>query len=215
MEDLLQNANNPVWHDGESTKLVYDYPLPRSPWKAGRWSLRDWRSMAERHVVVDHSGKRYGLLDGVPEAELYEMGGFWCAKSPQSHVGPFLNAVDFLIPDGTPVLAAQEGEILRVMESNTEWGDGSEFRDKVNFIDIVHASGEISEYCHLAPHSVSAFRLRVGSGVKKGQIIGTVGKTGWTDRDHLHLVVYRDDNGNPANPLDEGRKFKSLRIRFE
>lgn len=215
MKDLIQNANNSFWHDGESTEFIYRFPLPTSPWKSGRWTLQNWKNVARHHIVTDHAGRRYRLLNGIPEDELYEMGGFYCAKSPQSHIGPFLNAIDFLVPDGTPVLAAQEGEILRVMEASTEWGDDPEYRDTVNFIDVVHASGEISEYCHLAPRSVSALGLRVGSGVKQGQIIGRVGKTGWTDRDHLHFVVYRDDNGNPKNPLDEGRKFKSLRIRFQ
>lgn len=210
----MQSADSPVWYDREVTKLFYGYPVPHTPWKAGRWTLRGWRSVASRHWVVDMTGKRYGLLDDIPEGELYRLGPFWCAKSPQSHVGPFLNAIDFLVPDGTPVLAAQEGEIIRVCESNTEWGDGTEFRDKLNFVDVVHESGEISEYCHLAQGSVSAQGLRVGSGVKQGQIIGTVGKTGWTDRDHLHFIVFRDDNANPNNPLEEGRKFKSLVARF-
>ena len=215
MADLLNNADNPVWHDRENAKLTFGYPVPLSPWKAGLWTWRNWQNIAAKHVVVDQSGNRYGLLDNIPEGELYERGGFWCTKSSQSHIGPFLYAIDFLVPDGTPVLAAQEGEITRITDGNTAWGDGPEFRDKVNFVDIVHASGETSEYCHIAAGSVAALGLRVGSGVKKGQMIGRVGKNGWTDRDHLHLVVYRDDNANPNNPLEPGRRFKSLRIQFE
>jgi len=144
---------------------------------------------------------------------LYECHGIWCARSPQSHVGPYLHAIDFLIPDGTPILAAQSGSVERFSDENNVWGDDPEFRDSVNFIDIRHAFGEVTEYCHLKKGSIRARGIKVGDFVKCGQIIGETGKTGWTDRDHLHFIVFRDDEGNPDNPL-QGRKFKSLSIRF-
>jgi murein DD-endopeptidase MepM/ murein hydrolase activator NlpD len=123
---------------------------------------------------------------------------------------PFLNVVDFLIPDGTPVLAAQEGKIVELVEHNTEWGDGDKYRDTLNFMTLVHQSGELTQYCHLAKGAVSALGLQVGSGVKQGQRIATVGKTGWTDRDHLHFLAFRYDKRNPDNPFG----FKSLVPRF-
>jgi murein DD-endopeptidase MepM/ murein hydrolase activator NlpD len=210
MDDLQKHANLPLWHDGEGTKLEFRYPLPIHPLLAGRWTLRGWKYVSQHQVVATMSGERYGLLEGIPAGEVYERDGFWCARSPQSHIGPFLNAIDFLVPDGIPVLASQEGEILEVVEHNDRWGDGDEFRDTLNFITLVHASGELTQYCHLARGSVAQQQLRVGSGVKMGQRIGTVGKTGWTDRDHLHFIVFRDDTRDPNNPFG----FKSLVPRF-
>lgn len=50
--------------------------------------------------------------------------------------------------------------------------------------------------------------IEIGQYVKKGQPIGIVGKSGWTDRDHLHFIVYRKDKNFPFG-------FKSLKIKFE
>jgi len=172
-------------------------------------SARGWKSVAERHVV-DPLVAPYTLIHGVPKDELYERDVFWCAKSPQSHMGPFLNAVDFLVPDGTPVLAAAEGEIIEVVEGNTKWGDGDQYRDTLNFMTLEHRFGELTQYCHLVKSSVTALGLRVGSKVKQGQHIATVGKTGWTDRDHLHFLAFRDDRRNQENPFGS----KSLIPRF-
>jgi len=209
MDEIRKVANHPMWHDGERSVLEFCYPVPVTPWQAGYRTLRGWKSLAERHIV-DKKIAPYTLVDSVPEDELYEMGVFWCAKSPQSHMGPFLNAVDFLVPDGTPILAAAEGEIVELVEDNTEWGDGDRYRDTLNFMTLVHQSGELTQYCHLAKNSVSQLGLRVGSGIKQGQRIATVGKTGWTDRDHLHFLVFRDDKKNLENPFG----FKSLVPRF-
>lgn len=215
MDELQAVANHPIWHDGEESRGQYGYPVPATPWKAGRWTWRNWKNLAARTVVVNDKGERYTLIEGIPEGELYERNGIWCAKSPQSHLGPFLHAIDFLVPDGTPVLAVQNGTVKRFYDGDNEWGDGPRFRDKVNFMDIEHACqyGEVTEYCHLAKGSVTALGIKWGDSVKKGQVIGMVGKTGWTDRDHLHFIVFRNDDHNPDNPL-EGTKFKSLRVRF-
>lgn len=209
MDEIQRVADNPVWHDGERSRLEFCYPLPITPWRAGRWTLRSWKAVAE-HYIVDKKRAPYTLVGGIPKDDLYEEGAFWCAKSPQSHMGPFLNAIDFLVPDGTPVLAAAEGKIIELVENNTKWGDGDQYRDALNFVTLVHSCGELMQYCHLARGSVSASGLRVGSEVKQGQHIATVGKTGWTDRDHLHFLAFRDDRGNSDNPFG----FKSLIPRF-
>lgn len=213
MDELRSVADNHFWHDGERSRGQYCCPIPATPWKAGIWTLRDWKSLAARHVVNDGKVKPYTLIEGVPAEHLYELNGIWCAKSPESHIGPFLHAIDFLVPDGTPVLAAQCGRVVRFVDGNDEWGDGPGFRDKVNYIDISHSYDETTEYCHLAKSSVRALGIKPGDWVEQGQVIGVVGKTGWTDRDHLHFVVLRDDSHNPANPL-AGRKYKSLLVRF-
>ena len=209
MEEIQRLADHPMWHDGEQSKLELVFPIPTSPWRAGRWTLRNWRRVAEHHIV-DRRLAPYTLIDGVPQDELYKRDGFWCSKSPQSHRGPFLNATDFLIPDGTSVLAGEEGEIIEIVEHNTKWGGGDQYRDMLNFMTLVHRCGELTQYGHLAKNSVSALGLRIGSRVKQGQRIATVGKTGWTDRDHLHFLVFRDDKGNTDNPFG----FKSLVPRF-
>lgn len=114
-------------------------------------------------------------------------------NSPESHIGPFKNALDFMVPDGTLVLTAADGIIFELEDESSSWGNGPEFRDYLNYLTLAHKNGEYSQYCHLALNSVSKLGLKVGSRVKRGEIIGVVGKTGWTDSDHLHFVVYKVD----------------------
>ena len=72
---------------------------------------------------------------------------------------------------------------------------------------IEHPNGEFSQYCHLAKEAAARLGISPGTPVRKGQEIATVGKTGWTERDHLHVVVFRPDN----NPFG----FKSHKIKFQ
>ena len=189
MEELLKYANLEIWSIKESTSQVYHYPI----------------SVSDQEAIV--AGQR--LSQGNPKNELRKVGPFLTATSPHSHIGPFLHAIDFLVPDDTTVLAVQAGIVTEIIESNTEWGDGPEYRDKLNFMTIRHFNGEFSQYCHLAQNSVSNYDLSFRSVVKAGQPIAKVGKTGWTDRDHLHFVIFRRDDSS-ENPFG----FKSLQVEF-
>ena len=137
------------------------------------------------------------------------IGKFTAAKSPNSHIGPFKWAIDFLVPDGTEVLAAEAGQVVKAVDNFTEWGPTEEFRDKLNYLTIQHDNGECSQYCHLAPNSFRETGLKVGDHVEKEQAIARVGKTGWTDRDHLHFIVFRVGT-LPGSPYG----FYSLQVRF-
>ena len=188
MEKIRKIADSPIWNQGKSDG-IYGYPLP-----------------------LDQDFMEAGLKlgRGIPENQIHTLGRFCCAKSPQSHIGPFKWAIDFLVPDGTKILAAETGKIVQVVDTNTKWGDSEKFRDQLNFITIRHANGEFSQYCHVALGSFHDIGLKVGDIIKKGKVIGKVGKNGWTDRDHLHFIIFKTGKieGNPYN-------FYSLQPRFE
>ncbi len=187
MDDIKRWATSPLW-DEEPTRNRYIFPLAIDPNRAKK---EGWR-----------------LAVGNPPDETYELQCFVCAKSPQSHIGPYRWAIDFLVPDGTPVCAAQAGRIVEVQEHSTKWGPTSEYRDMLNYVTLEHVNGEYSQYCHLAPQSVKRRGLKLGNSVKQGQQIATVGKTGWTDRDHLHFIVFRGaQNESPF-------VIKSLKVVF-
>ena len=114
------------------------------------------------------------------------------------------------MPDGTEILAAEDGKIIEAIDNFNTWGPSEKFIDQLNYLTIQHPNGEYSQYCHLAKNSFQNTGLRVGLNVKKGEVIGIVGKTGWTDRDHLHFIVFKVGPiiGSPYT-------FYSLRIRFE
>ena len=187
MDDLLKYADLPIWKVRESSRNKYLYPI----------SKKDKEAISAGDSIAH----------GIPVEQLRKVGPFLTAVSPQSHIGPYLHAIDFLVPDGTAVLAAQDGKIIEDIDYNSEWGDDPKFRDKLNYVTIEHKNNEFSQYCHLAENSVRfGCSLGYGSKVKAGQVIGKVGKTGWTDRDHLHFIVFRRDK----NPF----RFRSLQVRF-
>lgn len=188
MEDLIRLKDDPMWDQG-STGGMYRFPLPTD---------RDFLE----------SGAKLAI--GNPEDETYRIGPYFAAKSPESHISPFKWAIDFLVPDGTEVLAAEDGIIVEVVDNFNEWGSTKEFRDKLNYLTIMHLNGEYSQYCHLKKNSFQETGSKIGDSVRKGQQIAIVGKTGWTDRDHLHFVVFKFKQ-LPRSPWP----YYSLKIRFK
>lgn len=173
MKEFQEKAHLPIWGKERS---ILEYKLPFKVDRLGRIG-RASRKLAKEPTAI-------------PDEELGRVGSVLTAASPQSHIGPFATAIDFLIPDGTKVLAAHNGRIVELQEHSDSWGDGPEYRDLLNYITIEH-NGEFSQYAHLGQNSARALGVSVGQAVEVGQPIATVGKTGWTDRDHLHFIVFK------------------------
>ncbi|MDR2443254.1 MAG: M23 family metallopeptidase [Deltaproteobacteria bacterium] len=98
----------------------------------------------------------------------------------QTRLNGVLNArphagADYLVPEGTPVKAPAAG---RVILTGNHFFAG-------NSIYIDHGQGLISMYFHL-----SAIEVEYGALVKRGQIIGKVGRTGRVTGAHLHYGIY-------------------------
>ena len=94
--------------------------------------------------------------------------------------------VDFAAPTGTPVRAAGRGVVVA-----RQW-KGNYGR----YIRIRHGGGYQTAYAHLRRY---AKRLRRGSRVAQGQVIGYVGSSGLSTGPHLHYEVIRD--GRQINPM--------------
>lgn len=86
---------------------------------------------------------------------------------------------------GTPIYAADSGVV-----EYAGWGTGYG-----NHIDLNHGGGKKTRYAHL-----SAFDVKKGDKVSKGQIIGRMGSTGWSTGPHLHFEVMI--NNKKYNPLN-------------
>ena len=93
----------------------------------------------------------------------------------QSHDG-----VDLAAPVGTPVHAAARGTVTF---AGRETGYGK-------VIKLQNPPPYSTVYAHL---SRFAKGIRSGGTVKRGQVIGYVGKTGWATGPHLHYEVHVDD----------------------
>ncbi len=94
--------------------------------------------------------------------------------------------IDYAAPKGTPVSALGSGTV-----TFKGWKGGYG-----NFVEIRHDSTYTTTYGHLDGY---ADRLRKGSRVQQGQIIGYVGATGLATGPHLDFRFYK--NGTPIDFL--------------
>ena len=69
-------------------------------------------------------------------------------SSSPAHIGKLRNAVDFVTPIGTPVLAAAEGIITHINDDFYVGGPDASYWFFTNFITIRHSNGEFSRYDH-------------------------------------------------------------------
>jgi murein DD-endopeptidase MepM/ murein hydrolase activator NlpD len=159
-------------------------------------------------INIDSLPEARRISLGVPEENLYRLGPFLCGKSPHTHIGDSAWAIDFIVPEGTEVLAACDGEVVAIEDSFNEWGLTPDFAQKTNYITVLHARDEYTQYCHLAPASIQKKGLKIGDRVKEGQVIANVGKTGYMDREHLHFVVCRKDNSCATGGYSVQARFK-------
>jgi murein DD-endopeptidase MepM/ murein hydrolase activator NlpD len=96
------------------------------------------------------------------------------------------NGVDFAAPYGTPVRAVADG----VLEISGYKGSAG------NMVRVKHDERYATEYMHLARITPG---LKVGSHVLRGQVIGSVGRTGLATGTHLHFGFF--DKGKYVDPL--------------
>ena len=101
-------------------------------------------------------------------------------KTPKFHAG-----MDFSANIGTPVYATGDGVV-------TKAGWESLYG---NIIKIDHGFGYATWYAHL-----SAYKVRKGQKVKRGEVIGAVGNTGKSTGPHLHYEVHL--KGRVQNPVN-------------
>ena len=94
------------------------------------------------------------------------------------------NGIDYGAPYGTPILAAEEGTVIKA-EYYGGYG---------NCVFVAHENGIETRYAHM-----SVINVQKGDTVKRGQQIGLVGSTGHSTGPHLHFeVIY---NGRFVNPI--------------
>lgn len=175
---MLLNQNN------EHREGRYRYDL--------EWTVGDKDAMHDNdylYALPYEHGRSYRVLQGY--------------GSRFSHTGLEAYAVDFDMPEGTPVHAARAGVVARVEESHSIgcWRDGC--GRYANFIVILHNDGTTGEYYHLKQDGAL---VDVGDSVARGQKIGLSGNTGHTTMPHLHFAVYR---------ATEWGNTQSIPVRFQ
>ncbi len=102
-----------------------------------------------------------------------------------SHIGR--KALDFNLPEDTPVCAAREGTVIEVKKDSNTGCPHPSCSDQANYVLILHADGSIGNYVHLKHQGAV---VKPGQKVQQGQIIGYSGNTGWSAGPHLHFEVF-------------------------
>jgi len=97
----------------------------------------------------------------------------------------YIAALDFEMPEGTPVYAARAGMIYSYKDNSDESGLTSSYKNKANYIIIRHDDGSFGCYWHLQKNGVLVKKGRVN----KGQQIALSGATGLVIKPHLHFSV--------------------------
>ncbi|MBR6411961.1 MAG: M23 family metallopeptidase [Alphaproteobacteria bacterium] len=98
----------------------------------------------------------------------------------------FHHGVDLAAPKNTPIMAAADGVITQL---GRKGGYGK-------YIRIRHTEGYETAYGHMNGYRQD---LKVGSKVKRGEVIGYVGSTGRSTGPHLHFEVLK--NNKTVNPF--------------
>lgn len=136
-----------------------------------------------------------------------------------SHVGQNRYAVDFDLPEGSPVYAAREGVVIAVKSDSRRGGPSASYTNDANFIFIRHPDNTVGSYVHLMYGGAA---VRPGDSVAAGDLIGYSGNTGFSSGPHLHFDVraadleqgmqsipfsFRDRNGNAVQPVTNGTYY--------
>jgi murein DD-endopeptidase MepM/ murein hydrolase activator NlpD len=111
-------------------------------------------------------------------------------KRYRAHLG-----VDFAAPTGRRIYSTADGKVIH---KGRKGGYG-------HTIIVKHSNGYKSLYAHLSKYSS---RIKVGSRIKQGTLLGYVGTSGRSTGPHLHFGLYK--NGRAVDPLKVMRYSKKV-----
>jgi murein DD-endopeptidase MepM/ murein hydrolase activator NlpD len=142
-------------------------------------------------LLADYEAANANLVRHTPSILPVPADQFVLTSPFGSRVNPFTRAADFhkgldlSAPTGTPIYAAADGVVTfagryPLAQSVNWWRFG-------NVVVLSHADRFITIYGHCDSVSV-----KPGQAIKQGQVIATVGSTGWSTNSHLHYEVRSD-----------------------
>jgi murein DD-endopeptidase MepM/ murein hydrolase activator NlpD len=135
-------------------------------------------------IVGCASGRRTGDTEVVPDGwpvarhSAVVTSEFGATRGRSRHQG-----IDLAAPAGTPVTATADGVVSFAGRSG----------DFGRLVVVDHGGGWQTRYAHL-----KRIKVKEGKKVDRGDVIGTVGKSGNATGNHLHYEVRR--HGHPVNP---------------
>lgn len=141
-------------------------PMPNSPGATGNAvTSDDIEDLRERHLLFPVQGLELGKT---PDS-------FQDARDGHIH-----EAIDILAPRNTPVVAVEEGKIIKLWFSRYGGNTIYQFDDD-------------DKYCYYYAHLESYADISEGDHVKKGEVLGFVGTSGNAppNTPHLHFTIFK------------------------
>lgn len=111
-------------------------------------------------------------------------GSFGWRRDPFTGLSEFHKGLDISGPAGTPIKAPADGVVIKT-ERDSGYG---------NTLALSHGEGLVTRYGHL-----SAFKVKPGEKVRRGDVIALMGSTGRSTGSHLHYEIL--ENGVQVDPL--------------
>ena len=167
----------------ESTQLTYaveseiDRLLHRASFERENFELV-FSALLDQKQRLDHTPSTYPV-NGVL------MRGFGVKSDPFTGKMRPHHGLDLAATMGTPIYSPAAGKVI-LREFQTQYG---------NTVVIDHGYGVETLYGHM-----SKFAAKLGQTIRRGEILGYVGNSGYSTGPHLHYEVHAD--GRPQNPMD-------------
>ncbi len=196
---------------GENSELLY-FSVRFGDREARFYKFRD--PVDGSIGYFDENGKRlrqFLLRSPVPSA--ISNSSFGMRQHPILGFARMHTGVDYPAPQGTPIVAAGDGVVMKAGWDSGGYGNQTLIR---------HSNGFVSSYSH---QSAIAKTVVAGGKVKQGQVIGYIGATGMATGSHLHYELLV--NGRRVDPLkvrlpndaslkdDRLAIFKKERVRID
>jgi murein DD-endopeptidase MepM/ murein hydrolase activator NlpD len=210
----VEKETDKIFHNDQTfyRSLLNITPMDKSTWEGGKGGAGKSYAgeplvMAEMRNIEDRlrhkfrlqreSFERIGKLASAKSEELKHLpaarpmegrivSGYGYRRDPfHGHIH-FHAGIDVVAPVGTKIKAVGDGTVIT--SGYTEQGYGLQ-------IEINHGYGYVTKYAHLSQSNV-----KVGQKVKRGDVIGLTGNTGYSTGPHLHYEVIK--NGVKVNPYD-------------
>lgn len=128
-------------------------------------------------------------------SDLVLIGSFGTRRSPFTHELEVHPGADLAAPIGTPIHATADGVVafagqVPLARSAVWWRYG-------NLVIVENGDGFVTLFGH-----DDRVEVRAGQRVKRGDLLATVGNTGWVTSPHLHYEIRRRDAGGVYRPVD-------------
>lgn len=151
--------------------------------------------------LTDFAARHADILRTVPSVSPLPNGTFVLTSPFGERTSPFTGepdvhtGIDLAAAEGTPVSATGAGTVtfagrIPLRTSVHWWRYG-------NLVVVAHGDRYLTLYAHLQQATV-----RAGDRLTRGQVVGTVGTTGWSTAPHLHYEVRLRDTTGSFVPVD-------------